>query len=304
LEGKDNIKELFSQKLGNYEAPVNPELWAKISSQVAAGTTATATSTGLSVLAKVGIGLGISAAAITSIVLLTSSPDETTSSTPIEKNQKEIPTSSTTDDKEQVAELSSENEVNANPISEQNGNDNNSQPASSTPKTNEPKVDETPKEVNTTNSTFVPLEMPTNDVKTVIQGTETSEPTIVEGISFGDMTNYGAAPTNDLDPEKLEETTIPKVEPIKRYVNTFTPNGDGVNDYFELESEGLTEFSVVVLNPAGDVVFKSEETNFRWDGRDMRSGEIVDSGTYMYMVSAKDAAGNPFPIYERLTIIH
>ena len=68
MEGKDNIKELFSQKLGSYEAKVNPELWAKISTQVAAGAT-TAVATGLSLFAKVAIGLGISAAAITTVII-------------------------------------------------------------------------------------------------------------------------------------------------------------------------------------------------------------------------------------------
>ena len=79
-------------------------------------------------------------------------------------------------------------------------------------------------------------------------------------------------------------------------------DGDGTNDYFELESEGLSDFSVVVFNPSGDIVFQSNDPAFRWDGRDIRSGEMVDSGTYMYMVSAYDSEGNPFPIYERLTI--
>lgn len=71
MEGKDNIKELFSQKLGNYEAKVNPELWAKISSQVAAGATTTV-ATGLSLFTKIAIGVGVSAAAIATVVLLNS----------------------------------------------------------------------------------------------------------------------------------------------------------------------------------------------------------------------------------------
>ena len=81
MEGKDNIKELFSQKLGNYEAKVNPELWAKISSQVAAGATTTV-ATGLSLFTKIAIGVGVSAAAIATVVVLNASEASIEKETP------------------------------------------------------------------------------------------------------------------------------------------------------------------------------------------------------------------------------
>ncbi len=60
MNNEDKIKELFAEKLGNLEAPVNPELWSAISSQI--GTVASVTSTGLSIVAKTIIG--ISAASV------------------------------------------------------------------------------------------------------------------------------------------------------------------------------------------------------------------------------------------------
>jgi gliding motility-associated-like protein len=303
LEGKDNIKELFSQKLGNYEAPVNPELWAKISSQVAAGTAATTTSTGLSLFAKVAIGLGVSAAAITTVVLLTSSPDDTVSEEPMKEIQvqEETPTSTTTNEKGQVAEVSDENILTTDGF--RDGNES-TEIVSSNEGTSETSSTSNPDSQNHV-ATHTPdpeshIDLPTRET-TMVGGSTSSEPTIVEGVTYGNMTNYGAAPTNTLDPEELESAT-PKVEPIKRYVNVFTPNGDGINDYFQLESEGLTDFSVVVMNASGDIVFQSDDPAFRWDGRDIRTGDMVESGTYMYMVSAKDADGEPSPIYERLMI--
>ncbi len=302
MEGKDNIKELFSQKLGNYEAPVNPELWANISSQVAAGTTAT-TVTGLSVLAKVAIGVGVSIAAITTVVLLTSSPDEIVSEEPTKevKVQKETSTSTTTNKQEQVAEVSDEKTTypeGFRDVAKYLGNDsydNESSETSSESTRNDQKT------------TTIPNPEPIIDAMpmrrtTTIMGDTRSEPTIIEGVSYGSLTKYGTAPASSPDPEQLEIASTPKVEPLKRYVNVFTPNGDGRNDYFELESEGLTDFSVVVFNPSGDIVFQSNDPAFRWDGSDMRTGEMVESGSYMYMVSAYDTEGEPFPIYERLMI--
>ena len=303
MEGRDNIKDLFSQKLGNYEAPVNSELWAKISSQVASGTVATSGTTGLSLFAKVVIGIGLSAAAITTVVLLTSSPNDTVSKEPSKKVQiqKETPTSTTKTEKEQVAEVSDENVPNTDAFTnsgEYSEKLSLNQGTSETSSSPDPNFQN--QEAVGTSETETSLGLPTRET-TTITGNNISEPTIVEGVSYGDMTNYGATPANRPTTEELESKT-PKVESIKRYVNVFTPNGDGINDYFQLESEGLTDFSVVVMNAEGDIVFQSDDPSFRWDGRDIRSGEMVETGTYMYMVSAKDADGDPSPIYERLMI--
>jgi gliding motility-associated-like protein len=303
LEGKDNIKELFSQKLGNYEAPVNPELWTKISSQVAAGTTATTASTGLSLFAKVAIGLGVSAAAITTVVLLTSSPDDTVSEEPVKEIQvqKETPTSTTTNEKEQVAEVSDENVLITDGFTDVNESEASTSSNEGTSETSS--ASNSNSQNHTVTHTPNPeshIDLPTRGTTKVI-GSTTSEPTIVPGVSNGITTNYSATPTNAPDPDELESTT-PIVDPVECKVNVFTPNGDGINDYLHLKCDGLTDFSIVVMNASGDIIYRSEDPAFRWDGRDIRSGNMVESGVYMYMVSANDANGKPLAIYERLTI--
>ena len=287
MEGKDNIKELFSQKLGSYEAKVNPELWAKISTQVAAGATTTV-ATGLSLFAKVAIGLGISAATITTVIILSTSSEEIVSKKPIIEVQKDVSDSkiaeiekvSEVQDLETIQGSIVENELNsivtATPF-----------PIISSSVGTQKARDNTPI-----------ARLVTKQAKVLSAGT--SAPKIVEGVSYQGMTNYGSTPVNQ--PDVSPELITPKAEAVKRYVNVFTPNGDGRNDYFFLESEGLTDFSVVVFDPTGEIVFQSKDPDFKWDGRDIRSGEIVASGTYMYMVSAYDSEGNPYPIYERITI--
>jgi gliding motility-associated-like protein len=60
---------------------------------------------------------------------------------------------------------------------------------------------------------------------------------------------------------------IPKESSIQFTLpNVFTPNGDGTNDYLETKIEGVNEFSVVVLNDNGKVVYQSQDTEFKWDG--------------------------------------
>ena len=50
------------------------------------------------------------------------------------------------------------------------------------------------------------------------------------------------------------------------YFNIFTPNGDGVNDYFQAMmplNTGPTE--LYILNRWGEVVFKTVDPSFLWD---------------------------------------
>lgn len=68
--------------------------------------------------------------------------------------------------------------------------------------------------------------------------------------------------------------------------NVFTPNGDGQNDVFTLDTEAFlgpcTDMSV--FNRWGEAVFVSQGSNITWDGRNF-SGEPCTSGTYFYVIA-------------------
>ena len=70
--------------------------------------------------------------------------------------------------------------------------------------------------------------------------------------------------------------------------NSFTPNGDGVNDYFfprQLLGKSLNGFSMKVFNRWGQVVFETTKTDGRgWDGR--FNGKDQPSGVYVYQMHA------------------
>lgn len=70
--------------------------------------------------------------------------------------------------------------------------------------------------------------------------------------------------------------------------NVFTPNGDGVNDYFyprQLLGRGVVGFSMVVLNRWGQKTFESTATNGRgWDGK--FNGKDQPVGVYIYRINA------------------
>ena len=77
---KDNIKELFNQKLSGHEAPVKPELWNAISSQIGSAGAATSAVTIKSIILKSVIGISVASIAIASYIYITN-PEESLEST-------------------------------------------------------------------------------------------------------------------------------------------------------------------------------------------------------------------------------
>src|SRR5688572_11347312 len=71
--------------------------------------------------------------------------------------------------------------------------------------------------------------------------------------------------------------------------NSFTPNGDGLNDTFGAYGEAILDFNMQVFNRWGQVIFESNNTNSRWDGT--HDGQMVPEGSYVYRVVAKGISG-------------
>jgi len=79
-----------------------------------------------------------------------------------------------------------------------------------------------------------------------------------------------------IDVDVLEFINIP---------NVFTPDGDGVNDFFFVNSSGIKEFQLDVFNRWGTKVFTSTDAGVKWDGRTTSGVELSD-GTYYFILKA------------------
>lgn len=86
-------------------------------------------------------------------------------------------------------------------------------------------------------------------------------------------------PTNS-DQYALVNTIYPFSIP-----NVFTPNGDGINDLYFITSSGLTEFSLIIVNRWGELVFETDDPNEGWDGT--VNGNKCSDGVYFYSMKAK-----------------
>jgi len=85
--------------------------------------------------------------------------------------------------------------------------------------------------------------------------------------------------------------TVEVVPYMSVYIpNSFTPNGDGLNDTFGAYGEAIGDFSLQVFNRWGEMIFESASFNQRWDGT--FDGVKVPQGSYIYKLSAKGLSGN------------
>lgn len=71
--------------------------------------------------------------------------------------------------------------------------------------------------------------------------------------------------------------------------NTFTPNGDGMNDTFGVSGEAIKNFNMVIYNRWGQKIFETNDANNQWDGT--FNGTKVSVGAYVYNVSAQGPTG-------------
>jgi gliding motility-associated-like protein len=71
--------------------------------------------------------------------------------------------------------------------------------------------------------------------------------------------------------------------------NSFTPNGDGLNDIFKAEAIGVNpdRFSMIIFNRWGEVVFQSNTLNIGWRGT-VDGGNPAPAGSYVWKITAND----------------
>jgi len=65
--------------------------------------------------------------------------------------------------------------------------------------------------------------------------------------------------------------------------NVFSPNDDQFNNFFEVETNGVDDYSFSVFTRSGTLVYKSESPRIFWDGRSL-SGQKMKSGIYFYTI--------------------
>lgn len=90
-------------------------------------------------------------------------------------------------------------------------------------------------------------------------------------------------------------------EPLLYVPNAFTPNGDGMNDFFGAKGGNFKTFELLVFNRWGELIFEGNHIDDWWDGT--YKGEKVQDGVYVWKIRYEDFNGNIEVIYGHVTTI-
>jgi gliding motility-associated-like protein len=107
--------------------------------------------------------------------------------------------------------------------------------------------------------------------------------------------------TNDFGCSDTAILTITIIEGIL-IPNVFSPNNDGVNDWFYIPNTGMKEFSIEIFNRWGTKLWETTAPEIRWDGR-TTAGVTVPDGTYFFILKAESLSGKDYSTTGNVTLV-
>ena len=91
---------------------------------------------------------------------------------------------------------------------------------------------------------------------------------------------------------RIESIAIDSVGDELEIPNVFTPNGDQVNDYFEVTTDGINVYEFSVFTRTGTRIYHSLSPRIFWDGNSLDGKELKD-GIYYYVIEEQEGT-SPF----------
>ena len=278
MEGKDNIKDLFGEKLGKFEANIRPELWTNISSQIGSASSV-AGSTGVTFLTKTIIT--ISVAASVAVVSYFALSDSKTKELILNKTISAPEKGSIQKETQSNAAVLKENSVDKehfiseiqNPYFTDNHN---------TFLSEENTVINNQTEQNLTQPQII------NEIKQEFKKEVVIEKEQLDNIQSENVLTESIVATEEIDY-------------IGVLPNVFTPNGDRINDVLSIDAKKLSDFSIVVIDKNSKIVYQSTDVNFIWDGSTL-SGDLIAKGNYIYYITARKPNGELVSKHSLLSI--
>jgi len=86
-------------------------------------------------------------------------------------------------------------------------------------------------------------------------------------------------------------TVVVLTDAVVMVPNAFTPNGDGLNDYFGPIGKVPEGYRMQLFNRNGEVVFKSSAIDQRWNG--IFKGRLQPTSVFVYLIDYKDLQNKP-----------
>lgn len=99
----------------------------------------------------------------------------------------------------------------------------------------------------------------------------------------GDYTVKLISKFKNCEDSVLKNVTISNIILANKIQNIFTPNNDGINDYFEPEFKNLIVKSCYIFDRNGNLVYQTKNGQIRWDGK-LSDNSNAPEGVYYYVI--------------------
>lgn len=281
-----NIEQIFKDAFSNFEAPVDSSLWQGIENSLPANP---APPSKVSFLAKQAAYLKITGAVIAvatavTAVLYFSNKNEEGAVQNVTRINNET-TKAVEPAKQKIEELNIEKSSKTEKIN-----------SSEELKTKKPATVE-PVKADQSNKVEENKSVQINTLPTTKEEAMIPQPQTDKQIIYSPKTNTTAEPIKDTEVKKTEmkkpeaKTSVSsegKILPLPGLGNmVFTPNGDGIGDWFEFDDSNLSELSVKIYSLKGyKLVSECFTHGGRWDGN-LQNGNPAEEGIYLVMIQAK-----------------
>jgi gliding motility-associated-like protein len=154
-------------------------------------------------------------------------------------------------------------------------------------------------DISTSTSPIVSWLWNFGDGETVLNTTKESiEHTYTQG---GELTSYLTVTSSNGCKSVSTELFIISDKVI--VYNVFTPNNDGLNDVFEVETCSVLEYDIQIFDRWGKRVFNSQDQLIHWDGKRNGGKQAID-GTYFYRINATSYLGTVFKKKGSITLLN
>ncbi len=92
-----------------------------------------------------------------------------------------------------------------------------------------------------------------------------------------------------------------KQDPYLWVPTGFTPNGDGINDFFQMGGVELRSFQIYIYDRWGKLLYFSNSIEKSWDGKNMQ--QDAPEGVYVFKIDAVNKLGEKFTRAGSVTLI-
>lgn len=104
-----------------------------------------------------------------------------------------------------------------------------------------------------------------------------------------------------------KDTTFTEIEIDPEYhfyiPNAFTPDNDGNNDIFTTVGEEIEEFTMMIYNRWGELIYETYDLNSGWDGTTKGGETLAMEGVYVYKIKLRDWEGLYHNFTGKVTLI-